>query len=52
MIAGNNVIVGNDFTLHAATAGTVQFRTVRRKAFSTILLFLELSARHLAWLLF
>ena len=34
MIAGNNVIVGNDFTLHAAAAGTVQFRTVRRKAFS------------------
>jgi restriction endonuclease len=34
MIAGNNVIVRNNFTLHAATADTVQFRTVRRKAFS------------------
>jgi len=34
IIAGKNVKTGNDKTLYAAAAGTVKFRTIRKKSFS------------------
>jgi large subunit ribosomal protein L27 len=34
MVAGNNVVVGVDFTFHAAKAGVVQFKKTRKKAFT------------------
>lgn len=34
MVAGNNIIVGTDFTFHASKAGVVQFKKTRKKAFT------------------
>jgi len=33
-VAGENTFVGKDYTIHAGTSGTIQFRQIRRRRFT------------------